>query len=93
MHDHGYTYTTSNPLFKVNADMCCSLSFDALTYFYYSGMCCLAVKKYETALHFFVDAVTTPCPGGVSAVAIAALKKARICSLLTRNPKVFEIPR
>lgn len=93
MHDRGYALAVSNPLFRLEPSLCASVSFDALTYCYYAGMCALAVKKYDQALSFFMDCITTPCHAGVSSVIVAALKKARVTAMLTSNPKPLEIPR
>ena len=93
MHERGYRYAISNPIYQLEPSFCSSLAFDALTYFYYSSMCALAVKKYEKAFTYLMDTVSMPCNDGISAVQIAALKKAKIAALLVENPEPFDIPR
>lgn len=93
MHERGYKYCTSNPIFKIDNSLCSALTFDALTYFYYAGLCCLAVKKYDQALSYLMDAVVLPSQRGLSAVTVAALKKAQITSMLINDPVALELPK
>ena len=93
MHDRGYKQCTSDPIFLIDGGLCVSLTFDALTYFYYAAMCCLAVKQYDAAQVYLMDAITLPSPRGISVVATAALKKARIVSMLTSTHTALDIPK
>ena len=93
MHERGFRLAVSNPIFKIDNSLCASITFDALTYYYYSGLCALAVKQYEQALSFLMDAIVLPSPRGLSAVAVAAVKKARIASMLASDPVPFDLPK
>lgn len=93
MHDRGYKYSKSYTVYGIDSVFCTAPTFDAVTFFYYAGMCSLAMKQYEEALVYFMDAITLPSPSGLSAVAIAAIKKARIVSMLVRHPVALDIPK
>lgn len=92
MHSVGYKFAKATPIYRVEPVCCNRPFFDALTYFYYAGMCCIGVKKYEEALVYFMDAISFPCVQ-TSAVAIAALRKAQLVSLIINKAiGTFEIP-
>ena len=56
-------------------------SRDILLYFYYGGMICAGLGKYEKAMDMFVGAIVTPSVA-VSAIVVEALKKYILVSLL-----------
>lgn len=64
---------------------------DYLSYFYYAGICFSCVKNYSAALAQFQQAVALP-GNQISAIAVAALQKARLISLLLHGTS-YELPK
>lgn len=54
---------------------------DLLTYFYYSGMVCIGLKKFDRALEQLQQVLTAPTMT-ISAVQVEAYKKFVLCSLI-----------
>lgn len=62
----------------------CLTSRDILLYFYYGGMICAGLRRYDKAMDMFVSAIVTPSVA-VSAIVVEALKKYILVSLLVHG--------
>lgn len=66
-------------------------TFDFLSFYYFAGLVFVGVKSFEEALDCFITCFTTPADV-VSAVAVQALKHAKLVSLICRHAPL-SLPR
>lgn len=77
---------------EINHELCFRAGFDVVSYLYYGAYCCVGVRQYADALSLLVDAIALPTTV-LSVVIIAAIKKAKLVSLLVDPTKPFEVPK
>ena len=77
---------------EINHELCFRAGFDVVSYLYYGAYCCVGVRHYADALSLLVDAIALPTTV-LSAVIVAAIKKAKLVSLLVDPTKPFEVPK
>jgi hypothetical protein len=65
-------------------------SEDFLRYFYYAGICCIATKDFKRAIYFLNEVLLTPAEY-ISSVAVEAMKKLILLSLIENGAK-YELP-
>jgi hypothetical protein len=75
---------------EINRELCFRAGFDVASYLYYGAYCCIGVKKYADALFFLEDIIALPATV-LSAIIVAAIKKAKVVSLLVDPSKPFEV--
>jgi COP9 signalosome complex subunit 3 len=78
-------------VFKIDPDLTGMESVDARLYFYYGGICYIAMKKFNKALEFFEAVISAPALV-VSAIMVEAYKKYVLVSLCQKG-EVGNLPR
>ena len=90
MYPLGYDFVQKNPILEIDPPMLHLKGVDFLQYFYYAGICCIAMKDFISALENFSQVIATPAQS-VSAIVIQAYKKALLVSLIQYG-RAYEIP-
>jgi len=85
-------FTRSRSLcFKIDPEITGIESVDTRLYFYYGGICYLAMKKFDKALQFFEATISTPAVV-ISSIMIEAYKKYILVALCLKG-EVPSLPR
>lgn len=92
MYGYAVEFIKSKELLEIQPRTNGLVTLDYLKYFYYSGICFIAVKDWSAALESLLMAITTPTNGGVSAVVGCALKKAKLVQLI-QTGKSLDLPK
>merc|ERR1712196_655765 len=90
MYRMGYDLVKSSLLIEIDPKTCVNTA-DPPKYFYYAGICCIAMRDYDAAIENLIEVLAMP-GHVVSAISVAAYKKILILSLLLSGKK-FEPPR
>jgi len=78
-------------VFKIDPELTGVESVDTRLYFYYGGICYLAMKKYDKALQYFEATISTPAVV-ISSIMIEAYKKYILVALCHKG-EVPSLPR
>jgi len=78
-------------VFKIDPEVTGIESVDTRLYFYYGGICYLAMKKFDKALQFFEASISTPAVV-ISSIMIEAYKKYILVALCLKG-EVPNLPR
>lgn len=92
MYQYAVDFIRSRELLEIQPKFNSLVTLDYLKYFYYSGICFIAVKDWAASLESLLMAITTPTNGGVSSVVSSALKKAKLVQLI-HNGKQLVLPK
>lgn len=82
LYFYGVSFIRKTQVLEIQPKANSLTPLDYLKYFYYCGMCLVAVKDYPAALEALMVAIVTPANGVVSEVMVKALKKAKLVQLI-----------
>jgi len=82
MYSYAVDFLRCLDIFEINSTDTNLKCEDFLKFFYYSGICYIAVKDYEAALASFDQCISAPA-NALSHIVICALKKAKLVSLIS----------
>ena len=73
---------------EIDVEKTCLSTSDPLKYFYYAGICCIGMRDYDAALENFIQVLSVP-GHALSAIAVAAYKKAALVAVLATGKKLI----
>eukprot|EP01036_Dinobryon_divergens_P030923 gene30923-40247_t len=91
MFSYGISFIRKSDILEIEPKATKLSTQDYLSYFYYSGLCFIAVKDFPSALQAFLQAICAPA-SNLSQIVISAIKKARLISLI-HDGQPFHIPK
>ncbi len=87
MYRKGYELVKNFLVLEINVEKTCIQPSDVLKYFYYAGICCVGMRDYDAALENFIQILSVP-GHNLSAIAVAAYKKAALVAVLATGKKL-----
>lgn len=90
MYSTAVAFLSSTTILEINPKRATLPSVDCLRFFYYAGICFIAVKNFSEALEYLVECACVPA-NVLSAVAVQAVRKARLVALIAKG-KALVLP-
>lgn len=90
MYSYALRFINAHRILDINPPIHAITSEDFLRYYYYAGLCYISVKAWSQAIYFLNEVVLTPAEH-ISAIAVEALKKLKLISLIHTGKK-YELP-